>query len=678
MNPRTLYVVTRAALVAALLSGCGDESQSAAGHDAGPGGDTHVEPADARDDGGHHRDAYEADGEPRGDTDGGDTGAPEPTVHYLYDPFAGELPTTLPDDALTVADDSSATGVRIRIDDRFPWYAASTGLARNAYSALDGLDGWGLNAAIALVFDAPVGEVPSGAPESVDNDALRLYRLDDAGATRVPFEARHTEDGSLLVWPMIPLDPAKRHGLIATTAVRGADGGAIDPGPTLRALLEGRADGDLAAMNPRYAGLLDASALAPDEVAFAVVFTTQDALAESRAIAAGIRERDYAWEGPRDCVPDDGIVHCEGAFEAWSWRDESGAMGDGDPVRQYRLPVSAWLPEGSGPHQTAIFGHGLVHDRDVGEAMARIVVPLGIAVIAIDAVVHGDHPDASDDDALVLFDFFAVTLDPIAHDPLRLRDNFRQSTWDKLQLLRLLELDSDIDGDCVSDLDLTRMIYIGESFGGIMGIELLALTDRFKAAALQLGGGNVTTIISDARRFQAFTLLAGGGQDPSDTARFFPIIQVAVDAGDASTWAPWVLRDRLPEIGGTPPHLLLQLVDDDDTVPTISSNSLVRALGVPHTPPVVREVPMVELTGPTPLSANAADGTRTESMFQFDRIRRSPDAEIEPASHDYMPASIEGTHQVRAFIESWSTGSPPTIVDPYEALATPPLDRDER
>jgi hypothetical protein len=306
----------------------------------------------------------------------------------------------------------------------------------------------------------------------------------------------------------------------------------------------------------------------------------------------------------------------------------------------------------------------------VSRTIAELVVPLGVAVVAIDAVAHGEHPDAPEDDAMVLFEFFALSLNPLDHNPRVLRDNFRQSTWDKLQLMRLLELSPDVDGETGAEFDLSEMIYLGESFGGIMAIEFLALSNRFSAAGLQLGGGAVTRIIGGARRFEAVRLLAGGSTS-ADAARFFPIVQAVADAGDASSWAPWVLRDRLPEIGGEAPHLLLQLVINDDTIPDGSSDSLIRALGLEHLPPVARPVSFAEATEQAPVAGNN-DG-RTEIFFQYDRVRRGEDAEIEVATHDYTPGSNEAKHQLREFVRTWLETGTPTVVDPFEELGTPEL-----
>ena len=648
-----------------LVCACGADSDPASA-DTGADADTDIQ-LGTPDEDSESSDAMDGD-----TADSPDVVDDDATVTYLYDPF-GETITTLPDDAFTVSDERTATGLRLAIGEDLPWFSTLTGLARDGYGALDGLDGWGTNAAIAIVFDGPIGDVPSGFPASVESQALQLFALQEGRAHRVPFEVVRTEDGGLLIAPMLPLRPATRHGVIGTHALQAADGGAISPGPTLRTLLAGEAAGALEPMNERYAELLRQAGVAREDVAFAVPFTTQSTRAQSRAIAESIRSASYEWDDLPVCVAIGGASQCEGAFEASSWRDAGGVMGDGSIVRTYLLRVSSWIPDAAGPHPTAIFGHGLVHGRDAGGAMAEVLNPLGIAVVAIDAVTHGEHPDAPEDDALVLFEFFAVSLDPLGHNPRRLRDNFRQSTWDKLQLLRLLELDPDLDGDGAPDLDLDRMIYVGESFGGIMGVEFLALTDRFDAAVLQLGGGRVTSIISQARRFQAVRLLAGGATTPSETARFFPVVQAVTDPGDASTWAPVVLGERLPEIGGGPPHLLLQLVIDDDTIPDPSSDSLVRAFGLSQVPPVPRMVPMTDVLDPAPVRGNSPGG-RTHGFFTFDRHRGGLDDAVEIATHDSMPGSVEAVHQLREFAASWLAGEVPVIVDPFEDLDTPELD----
>jgi len=130
-----------------------------------------------------------------------------------------------------------------------------------------------------------------------------------------------------------------------------------------------------------------------------------------------------------------------------------------------------------------IYGHGPGGGRGQGERLASFAAPMGIATVAIDAQAHGEHPTATPGAATlnVVLDFFGINLSMLqtrALEAARLRDNFRGSTWDKLQLVSLLVAHPDIDGDGAADLDITRYAYLGVSLGGIMGPELLALEDR--------------------------------------------------------------------------------------------------------------------------------------------------------------------------------------------------------
>ena len=330
-------------------------------------------------------------------------------------------------------------------------------------------------------------------------------------------------------------------------------------------------------------------------------------------------------------------------------------------------------PETPGPYPTVLFGHGIQHGRGVAGHMAKLLAPLGVAVVATDAVAHGDHPDAPGEEGMWLLEFFAVTLEPLGVDARRLRDNFRQSTWDKAQLLRLLDEHPDVDGDGAADLDLERMAYVGESFGGIMGIELLALDDRFELVALQTAGGRVTSIVSEGQRFQIFnTLFTPPDGDLADLLRLYPLVQTVIDRGDAANWAPWVLGERLAAGGSRVPHLLYQTVVEDDTIPDVSGQLLARALGAPHVPPVLDDIGHLELAVAPPLSGNLPGG-QTAGVFQFDRITREPGGPVEKASHDYTPSSEEAVLQLVHFVSTWLETGTPEILDPYEALGTPPL-----
>ena len=64
----------------------------------------------------------------------------------------------------------------------------------------------------------------------------------------------------------------------------------------------------------------------------------------------------------------------------------------------------------------------------------------------------------------VVFDFFALDIS-MTLQALRARDNFRQSTYDKLQLIELLFQDPDMNNDGRADLNLDKLGYYRLSLG---------------------------------------------------------------------------------------------------------------------------------------------------------------------------------------------------------------------
>jgi hypothetical protein len=319
-----------------------------------------------------------------------------------------------------------------------------------------------------------------------------------------------------------------------------------------------------------------------------------------------------------------------------------------------------------------VFGHGLGGDRFQAERLAQFAAPRGIATVAIDALQHGNHPTVSeptDDTITTVFRFFAIDRAEQSVDALRLRDHWRQSAYDKLQLTSLLRTGLDLDGDDAVDLDPTRLGYLGVSLGGIMGPELLALTDAYGVAVLVVPGGRVSAIISDSDTFgPLILLLRPRGVTEGDIARFFPIFQTVIDRGDAASYAPRILEDRLAG-SGTPPSVLLGIVLDDDTVPNSSNYALARGFGEQMTiiPPILRPEPGLPMGPMPPVMLNAAGGTVTAGVLQFDVIREG--TTVEQATHSNVGDSEVGVEAWFEFIDQHWNGGGAVIVDPYTATA---------
>jgi hypothetical protein len=498
----------------------------------------------------------------------------------------------------------------------------------------------------------------------------------------VPAIVETTDEGATLL--LAPLRPLPEHAEVAafvTRAVTAAAGGCVEPSADLAATL--------AAPDMRTQAALGAlttvgAITAPSDLVGLIAYPTQSTTADSVAVAADIATRTFDWMGTPTCTDETNWRHCEGHFVAQEYRDADrvyrrarGAAAS--PRSTYVLPVSIWLPlHRTGPVPMLIYGHGLGGGRDQGEVLAGFAAPMGIATVAIDAQAHGGHPTAVDptNQLGTVLDFFGFNLSSISTRALeagRLRDNFRGSTWDKLQLLSLLLAHPDVDGDGAPDLDTARYAYLGVSLGGIMGPELLALEDDLGAGLLVVPGGRVSSIISEGMQFASLIRLATPrGTTPGDVRRFFPILQTIIERGDSASYGPHILADRLPG-AGDPQSVLVGIVLDDDTVGNVSNYVIARALGdVPVLEPQLRAEPgLSPLAGP--IMGNFPDGHGgfiTAGIIQFDVIG-VPGGGSEMATHSNVGDSDVGSAAWLDFLDTHFHGSVARIRDPYAAIGLP-------
>jgi len=68
-------------------------------------------------------------------------------------------------------------------------------------------------------------------------------------------------------------------------------------------------------------------------------------------------------------------------------------------------------------------------------------------------------------------------------------DGVRQTVADLMQLVRVIEVGMDVDGDGFSDLDPSRIYYFGHSLGGYYGTVFLGIEATVRAGVLTSAGG---------------------------------------------------------------------------------------------------------------------------------------------------------------------------------------------
>jgi Bacterial virulence factor lipase N-terminal len=184
------------------------------------------------------------------------------------------------------------------------------------------------------------------------------------------------------------------------------------------------------------------------------------------------------------------------------------------------------LPSGlkpSGGWPLAIFGHGGGQAKQ--GAMTNVAASMaqqGLATLVINSVGHGFGPSStlevfrtSGDSVIFSAGGRAIDQDGngifgnpeglAAAPPLQIvgvRDGFRQTAVDLLQLVRTIEVGMDVDGDGVPDLDPSRIYYFGQSQGGNYGTLLLAVEPAIRAGVPNVPGSPVidNDRLSAARR----------------------------------------------------------------------------------------------------------------------------------------------------------------------------------
>lgn len=599
----------------------------------------------------------------------------EGPVAQVYDPLYDPDLAVFPDDLHTRPDPTSPTGLRLDVTaTTLPWVDTLPDLVANVVEGLTVPSGFARQGAVLMRFTGDVGTLPSGVQASTAADSpLRLVDLSTEPPTPVPFEVRMFDEGRQMhVQPLRPLASGAEHALVLTTGHAAAEGTCVSPSPTLRALLTWASpDPAFDAVAPRYAALADRLGLHPTEVSAATVFTTHADAEVLAAVADDVADRTYTWVGPRSCEPDGPALRCQGAVEVQDYRDDL-AIRSPEPTTTYTLPVDVWLPTdaGPGPHPTVLYGHGMNGRRSEGGTIADRLAPLGIAVVSTDALEHGEHPTANASLDLAGASFLGLDLDAVSIDGLALRGNFNQTVVDRLQVLRLLRQEPDVDGDGTPDIDADQLGYMGISLGGLLAPGILAYDDGVQLGAMPVGGGHLTVFATDtaitAFLVPLFENLMGG---EAPFQAFLTVLQSVADPADPAVLASHVLDDRLVGDPDHRPHLLLPVAMQDDIVPPATGRALARGFGLPHMAPVVEPVPLLPLAGPGPLVGNL-DGT-TAAFFQLDRVM--DDGELDPALHPNAPLSEEGELQWVHFFDTWMTDGTPEILDPYEALGTPTL-----
>jgi hypothetical protein len=190
-----------------------------------------------------------------------------------------------------------------------------------------------------------------------------------------------------------------------------------------------------------------------------------------------------------------------------------------------------FLPSGptpAGGWPVAIFGHpNSAYKEDPSLFVAGSMAVHGIATLAINAVGHGFGPLGTltvgrsaggpltfsaggrgidqDGNGMIAGSEGLITAPP--RDIILFSDGIRQTAADLMQLVRVIEVGMDVDGDGQHDLDPSRIFYFGQSFGANYGTVFLAVEPNVRAAVLTVAGDPLANRQLGAGRNTLGTLL---------------------------------------------------------------------------------------------------------------------------------------------------------------------------
>ena len=470
--------------------------------------------------------------------------------------------TPFPTNLLTTPDATQITGLRVDL----PKPDCVTHPSDCAdVTVLDRLDGFNVQPRLSIRFTGPIdpSSVSSDTVHLYDLGCLACAPIGIDQAVWEPAATTlHAESAALLAQHETYL-------LVATTGLRSADGAPLDRSAFLRDLNFGQTK-DTQAKEYRTAlrDALHATGTFTD-AATASLFTTQSITADldkiraqlsasapapprvtasfARAqITAIVWNRQSSTSGSLspsfvpvpalDVFPGSVGRVVFGTYESPDYETSARVIpatgtltGTPSPRGANTIAYTLFLPSAAEPPSgwpVAIFGHGFTDSKQGAPwAVASSLAHAGIASIAINVVGHGGGaggnltiltpsgptvvPDGGrgfDQDGNGTIDSTegvgAAAPDTLVGN----RDGLRQTVIDLMQLVREIQVGLDVDANGTADLDASRIFYAGQSFGGIYGIDFVALEPHLVAGVANVPGG---PIIEIARLSPGFRPLVG-------------------------------------------------------------------------------------------------------------------------------------------------------------------------
>ena len=335
------------------------------------------------------------------------------------------------------------------------------------------------------------------------------------------------------------------------------------------------------------------------------------------------------------------------------------------------VPFTMTLPNQalSGPVPIAIFQHGSPGtQQDVLSVNNEFLDDAGYAIVGIQDTSNRRYgPDSTLQTLGVLFHLIDY-----GHTPLL----ELQTHADLQALVRALDGIAARDWlpngapDGVLELDPSKIVYRGVSFGAHHSLGFLPFAPEVSAAASIVGAGRFfENTIHQIDHYDILGQIGGflPALRPIELLVGLAAMQNDEDRQDPHFLARHLYEDRLPIAGlpvsAEPPSLLWIEGIGDNVVSNNATRAAARELGIPQVQRVKRASPGLEQV-PAPLAGNVS-ATRTAGHFQYEPALTPSCVAIGLLEGHHCPQrGTEARAQILQFFAEALAGGAPRIVDP--------------
>jgi pimeloyl-ACP methyl ester carboxylesterase len=529
-------------------------------------------------------------------------------------------------------------------------------------------DGFATFTPILMPFTEPVDE------DTLSPDLIELFRYDRGQLEPLPFELRyHGEDALVYLVPAGSLPEGAGIAVAVRPGILSAEGRALERPAELDCLLAGWDHPDYAILGEGLSAaraVYEASGEDPEALVWLNTFQTASPHARLKRLGeahdaalergdlgaafvhvleatdeAGVLTAEVKALLPRDVQPSNPYpqiqTFVQGQLTVPDARWALDLDGLAEPGEGEVLDFTVLIPalEEGGEHPLLIFLHGISCCRELALATSSRFNSEGWIIASIDAREHYVRNEVTQEEcysdwyALSFFDF--STLDgTAARFALSASDAYAMTLALEAQLPGLLEELADQQG-LSSPPRLGPIHFLGHSLGGMIGTMTAAmLPERFAEGGSSFvdsaGGGGMMMI-----GFQSYWDGYLGEAMSEDRLQQFLEFQTGLAYGDPASHAAHL-----------PVHHLVQEGELDETMPTVTTELLALAGGLPLLEPAAWEVPFLA-SHTLPVEGNLSEG-RSGGLVQFPG-----------ATHNFLfNQADEAMEQARLFMESGVVSAP--------------------